>query len=111
MPEDVSLPKYSELLWTTLCAVKELGHSARLDEIDERVIEREHFSDEQLAVLHNEGPRSEVEYRLGWARTYLKGMGALTSGGRGIWETTQLGRELHEYQIEPLWRTHVAERR
>jgi restriction system protein len=111
MPEEVSLPKYSELLWTTLCAVKELGHSARLDEIDERVIEREHFSDEQLAVLHNEGPRSELEYRLGWARTYLKGMGALSSGGRGVWETTQLGRELPEYQIEPLWRTHVAERR
>lgn len=111
MPEPVPLPKYNELLWTTLSAVKEFGHSARLDEIDERVIERENFSDEQLAILHNEGPRSELEYRLAWARTYLKGMGALPSGGRGIWETTEPGKELREDQIEPLWRAYVAERR
>jgi restriction system protein len=111
MTEQMPLPKYNELLWTTLCAVKELGHSARLDEIDERVIERESFSDEQLAILHNEGPRSELEYRLAWARTYLKGMGALSSGGRGIWETTQLGRELAEGEIEPRWRAYAAERR
>ncbi len=111
MPEQPSLPKYSQLLWTTLCAVKELGHSARLDEIDERVIEREGFSDDQLAILHNEGPRSEIEYRLAWARTYLKGMGALSSGGRGIWETTSLGREMTEDEIEPRWRAFVVERR
>jgi restriction system protein len=109
--EQPSLPKYNQLLWTTLCAVKELGHSARLDEIDERVIEREAFSDDQLAILHNDGPRSEIEYRLAWARTYLKGMGALSSGGRGVWETTPLGRELGADEIEPRWRAFVAERR
>jgi len=105
------IPRYSELLWTTLCAVRELGQSGRLDEIDERVIEREGFSDEQLAVLHKDGPRSEVEYRLAWARTYLKKMGALASAGRGIWETTPLGRELTEDQIEPLLDRYRAQRR
>lgn len=109
--ETPAVPAYSELLWTTLCAVRELGHSARLDEIDERVIERENFSEAQLAVLHNDGPRSELEYRLAWARTYLKGMGALTNASRGIWETTGLGRELSEEEIEPLWREHQAARR
>jgi restriction system protein len=105
------IPRYSELLWTTLCAVRELGQSARLDEIDERVIEREGFSDEQLAVLHNQGPRSELEYRLAWARTYLKKMGVLASAGRGIWETTPLGRELTRDQIDPLLETYRSERR
>jgi restriction system protein len=85
--------------------------SARLDEIDERVIERENFSEGQLGVLHNDGPRSELEYRLAWARTYLKGMGALTNASRGIWETTGKGRELSEEEIEPLWREHQATRR
>jgi restriction system protein len=106
-----SVPRYNELLWPVLCAVRDLGHSARLDEIDERVIEREDFSEEQLAVLHNEGPRSQLEYRLAWARTYLKGMGALASVSRGVWETTPLGRELSEDEIEPLWREYKAARR
>jgi restriction system protein len=105
------IPRYNELLWTTLCAVRDLGHSARLDEIDERVIEREGFSEEQLAVLHNEGPRTELEYRLAWTRTYLKKIGALGSAGRGIWETTSLGREISEDQIEPLFQKYKAERR
>ncbi|HWM63252.1 MAG TPA: restriction endonuclease [Solirubrobacterales bacterium] len=109
--EAPEIPAYSDLLWATLCAVRELGHSARLDEIDEWVIERENFSEAQLAVLHNDGPRSEIEYRLAWARTYLKGMGALTNVSRGVWATTGLGRELSADEIEPLWRKHQAERR
>jgi restriction system protein len=109
--EAPTIPRYNELLWPALCAVRELGHSARLDEINERVIERENFSDEQLAVLHNEGPRSELEYRLAWARTYLKGMGALANTSRGVWETTSLGRELSEDAIEPLWREYKTKRR
>jgi len=106
-----AIPAYNELLWTTLCAVRELGHSARLDEIDERVIERENFSEAQLAAPHNDGPRSELEYRLAWARTYLKGMGALTNTSRGVWETTVVGRKLSAEEIEPLWRKHQAARR
>jgi restriction system protein len=111
MNEGPSVPAYSELLWPTLSALRELGHSARLDEIDERVIEREGFSDEQVAILHNEGPRSELEYRLAWARTYLKGMGAVASAGKGVWETTALGRDLTEESIDPLWREYKAARR
>lgn len=105
------VPAYHELMWPTLRAVRELGHSARLGEIEERVIETEDFSEEQLAVLHNEGPSSELQYRLAWARTYLKGMGALANTSRGVWETTPIGRELLEDEIEPLWREHTAELR
>jgi restriction system protein len=71
------IPSYDELLWPTLCAVRELGNTAKLEEVDENVVEREGFSENQMAVLHKDGPRSEIEYRLAWARTYLKRMGAL----------------------------------
>jgi len=106
-----AIPRYNQLLWPTLRAVQALGGSARLDEIDEKVIELEGFSESQLAVLHNEGPRSELEYRLAWARTYLKGMGALESAGRGVWEVTESGRQISEAEIEPLWRQYTAQRR
>ena len=62
-------------------------------------------------VLHKNGPRSEIEYRLAWARTYLKGMGALENASRGVWETTALGREVEESEIEPLWAQYVAQLR
>jgi restriction system protein len=101
------IPTYNELLWPTLVAVRELGHTAKLDEINERVVESEGFTEDQMSVLHKNGPRSEIEYRLAWARTYLKGMEALVNPSRGTWETTTLGKELTEEEVEPRWRDYL----
>lgn len=106
---DAEIPTYNELLWPTLVAVRELGHTAKLDEINERVIESQGFTDEQMSVLHKNGPRSEIEYRLAWARTYLKGMEALVNPSRGTWETTSLGKALTEGEVEPRWRSYLAQ--
>jgi restriction system protein len=110
MPDkpEAHIPPYSDLLWPALCVVRELGHSAKLEEIDERVIETQGFSEDQLATLHKDGPRSEIEYRLAWARTYLKGMGALANPARGTWVTTELGKSLTEGEIEPLRKAYLA---
>ncbi len=105
------IPKYNELLWPTLNAVRSLGHTAKLEEIDEHVIDGEGFSEAQMSVLHKDGPRSEIEYRLAWARTYLKGMGALTNPSRGTWETTDLGKELLGDEIVPRWKAYLEELR
>lgn len=101
------IPTYNELLWPTLVAVRGLGHTAKLDEINERVVESEGFTVDQMSVLHKNGPRSEIEYRLAWARTYLKGMEALVNPSRGTWETTILGKELTEAEVEPRWRDYL----
>lgn len=93
------VPPYTDLLWTTLCAVREGGDSGTIREIVERVIEREQFSDELQQVLHGDGPRTEIEYRLAWARTYLKGMGLLVNSSRGVWSTTDAGRNVTQDQI------------
>ncbi len=74
------------------------------------MIEREQFSKAQQAVLHNDGPRSQLEYRFAWAQTYRKGMGALANTATAVWETTPLGRELSEAEIEPLLREYQATR-
>jgi restriction system protein len=85
------IPPYHELLWPTLQAVLELGGSASIGEIVETVIKGEGLSDGQQSVLHNDGPGTELAYRLGWARTYLKGMGLLTNSARGVWALTDAG--------------------
>lgn len=90
----VEVPPYNEMLWPTLKAVAELGGSASISEIVETVVKQQVYSDEQQAVLHNDGPETEIGYRLAWARTYLKGMGLLTNSARGIWALTEEGTSL-----------------
>lgn len=107
---EVEIPPYNELMWPTLLAVRILGHSAKINEIDELVIEEEEFSDEQLSVLHGDGPRSEIEYRLAWARTYLKRIELLDNPVRGNWVTTQRGRNVGHEEVAFLWRSNQERR-
>jgi restriction system protein len=106
---DVYIPRHNQMLWPVITAVRRLGGTARLEEIDEAVIAAGGFSDEQLAVLHKDGPRSEIAYRLAWSRTYLKKMGMLTNATRGTWKTTPLGQAVSEEEVEPIWRECLVE--
>ena len=53
-----------------------------------------------MAALHGKGPQTEVDYRLAWARTYLKNYGLLVNSDRGIWALSPVG--LKTKQIDPL---------
>lgn len=103
------IPQYQRLLWPTLEALRELGGSGSIEEIVERVLEAGKYSDEQQSVLHKDGPSTELEYRLAWARTYLKGMGLATNSERAVWSLTDEGRTVPESEIEPLRQKYIAE--
>lgn len=105
------VPPYTELLWPTLQAVKALGGSGSIEEIVGRVLTDERFSEQQQAVLHGEGPRTEIEYRLAWARSYLKGMGLLINSARGVWSLTEAGRAAEMGEIGRLHRRYTTEAR
>lgn len=102
------IPPYDDLLWPALQAVRTLGHTATIEEMEEATIEQAGIDEGQLAVLHGDGPRSEFEYRLAWARTYLKGMGLLDNPVRGTWVTTDAGRQVAEDDVEPMRRRYLA---
>jgi restriction system protein len=106
----VTIPTHVQLLWPTLQAIREMGSSATIEEITEKVTEREGFTEEQQSVLHKEGPRTEIEYRLAWARSYLKGMGALENSRRGVWSVSDAGRALSEEDVQRLHAQYRAER-
>ena len=108
MSGTIAVPSYKELLWPTLRAVREIGDSGTIEEIVEKVIELEGFTEEQQAVPHGDRPGSEIEYRLAWARTYLKGMGALDNSKRGVWSTTELGRSMTQGDVLPRHAEYVA---
>ena len=104
------IPQYHELMWPVLTALKDLGGSATVKEIYEHVVEIEHFSEEQQAVPTKDGRMSEIEYRLHWARTHLKGIGAITNSARGVWTITEKGKTLTPEQMQTdtkAWRAEV----
>jgi restriction system protein len=92
---DVQVPTYDALMNYVLKALKRLGGSGTIQEIDATASEIAGLTDEQLEVLHNpeKGGQTEVEYRLAWTRTYLKKYGLLENSSRGVWALTPKGRE------------------
>jgi restriction system protein len=100
-----TVPTYRDLLWPTLTAVRDLDGSGSITEISSKVIENEQLSEEQQAVLNNRGLKSLLEERIGWARSYLKGMGLLTNSKR-VWSLTEYGRTVRLDEIEKLHRDY-----
>ena len=70
-----------------LQALRELGGSGSTDEIYQRVAENLKLPEDVLSVSHDPetSNQTEVQYRLAWARTYLKKFGFLESPQRGLW--------------------------
>lgn len=88
--------KYDDLMNPVIQALKNLGGSGTIEEINNKVAEIENIPSEQLEVLHNpeKGGVTEIEYRIGWARTWLKQYGVIDNSTRGVWSLTEKGSSL-----------------
>jgi len=78
----------------TLRAVRHIGGSGTLHEIDEAVIEQEGVSEDEQSLLMPNDHRPKLNYYLAWARTYLKRGGALENSSRGVWALTETGEPI-----------------
>lgn len=94
-----SLPRFDELAWLTLQALKDLGGSGTIREIDDKVSEKAQLTPEQLAISHGAGPQTELSYRAAWARTHLKHLGAIENISRGTWALTERGELIDEADV------------
>ena len=83
-----SVPSHKELFNPVLNAIHELGESASNGEILSQVIKGLDLPNEVTAVPHGTDGRSELEYRLAWAKTYLKLYGLIENSARGVWSLT-----------------------
>lgn len=85
--ENSKVPKFHELMNPLLQALHELGGSGSVNEIYEKVVEKLDLPEEILDILVNpeKSNQTKVEYRLAWARTYLKKYGILDNSSRGVW--------------------------
>ena len=81
----------------TVEALKDLGDSATIQELDEKVIELEGVTEaEQAFTMPRNENQPRVNYYLAWARTYLKRGNALVNSSRGVWALTEIGAEITE---------------
>lgn len=93
------VPAYHDFFDDLVAALKELGGSGTNQEIYAKVIEMSHLTDDQINVLHNDGPMTEVEYRLRWTQTYLKKDGIIENVARGVWGLLPKGREVSKTEL------------
>lgn len=96
------MPKYYELMNPLLQALDVLGGSGSIEEISAKVSELVDLPEEVLNIPHNsdKSSQTEVEYRLAWARTYLKKYEILDNSRRGVWVIVPEKRDIK--RVDPL---------
>jgi len=104
----VPVPQYTALFNPVLRAIKKLGGSASIAELNEEVTNNLHLTNEDMAEPHDDR-RTVLQYRLAWARTYLKAFGLLDNSGRGVWVLAEKGRCLDSVDPRQVTR-YVRER-
>jgi len=82
-----AVPKYHELFNPLLEALRDLGGSGTVSEIYETVADQADLPSEVAEIPHDpeSSNQTELEYRLAWARTYLKKYGLINNSERGVW--------------------------
>lgn len=86
-------PTHQYFFVPTLKALNNLGGSGSNEEIYNEVISITKLSSDVIDEMHS-FTMSEVEYKLMWARTYLKNYGAVENSRQGVWSLTAKGAKL-----------------
>jgi restriction system protein len=100
------IPQFHSFFNPILKALKALGGSGSIKEINDQVIATLEVSDDALEKPHSPDTvhQTEIEYRLAWARTYLKQYGLINNSSRGIWALTKKADAVHEVDPEEVVR-------
>jgi restriction system protein len=80
----INLPTSASLLEAVVKAVKVSGGKATNQQIHDIVVKDLLLTKEQVDAIHS-GNRTELEYRLAWARTNAKRKGLLVAAGNKLW--------------------------
>jgi restriction system protein len=95
------IPTFDSLMNPLLRALFDLGGSGSIGEIYEKVLELEKIPEDIVSMPHDpeRSNTTEIAYRLGWARTYLKKCGLLENSSRGVWALTSKAKK--EKEVDP----------
>lgn len=88
--EKSKCPGYKHFFKPVLMALHELGGSGSNDEIYDKIVKSEKLPEEVVDTMHSYMV-SELEYKLGWTRTYLKNYGLIENSKQCVWSLTSKG--------------------
>ncbi len=95
------MPNYSDLINPTLEALQTLGGSATINEIYSEVIKNMQLSEKIIDFQHSDkSSQTEIQYRLAWARTYLKIYGIIEKTQRGVWAILPKHKETKAVDVD-----------
>lgn len=92
--DETAFPDLPQLMLATLGALRAIGGSASVPELDETVVELEEVTEKEQSFTMPNNSRQKLKYYLVWARTYLRRGGAIENSARGIWAITDLGEKI-----------------
>lgn len=93
-PSKRDLPKFDALMKPVLEGLQALGGSASIAELHDWIADHLRLTDDLRSIPHGKGGMTVLQYRLHWARSYLKRVGAIENSERGIWTLTDAGRQM-----------------
>jgi restriction system protein len=78
------LPKYQALIPALIKVLSSAGKPLSNSELEVRIIQELGIPSSLAQILHS-GKRTELQYRLAWARTKAKSSGLISSPARETW--------------------------
>lgn len=93
------VPTFDQLIIPTVQGLRELGGSAGVGELGEKIAQLMKLSDKEMTYRREGAGSNEVPYRARWARTYLKRDGVLERTARGVWALTPRGRSISDKEL------------
>ncbi|MBM1633191.1 restriction endonuclease [Sulfitobacter mediterraneus] len=84
------------MMLATVEALREVGGSATIHELDEKVAELENVTEEEQSymMVGKNSAQPRLNYYLAWARTYLRRGEAVENSSRGVWALTEIGAKI-----------------
>lgn len=95
--------EFTDLFNPVLAALRQLGNSGTVDEIEEAVVDILSITPEELEDVHR-GSITKFSYRIAWARNYLKRYGLIDKSDGGVWRFTKEGGETLEIDPDEVYR-------
>lgn len=99
MARNPEVPTYDAYLWPIIERLRAHGGSMTIEEMVDDVATAMELSERQRGIEHGETGRSEIDYRMAWARTYLKKAGVLENSERGVWRLTPKGAAISKREV------------
>ena len=89
MADKSIVPSFEKMMKPILKVLSEAGQAVDNDTIDAKVEEILSLPDQIRTIPHGNGRRTEVSYRIAWAKTYLKKYGWIYNPSRGVWKLSE----------------------